>query len=217
MDWMVNNMKNFMNNFIKENPVLVLYLGICSVLALSVNLDSAIGIGLSVTIVLMISNLIISAIRKLIPDEAKLIVYIMIVSSVVTIVEMLLRAYASELALSLGIFIPLMVCNSIIIRDELYATKNSIISSVFNGIKTGLSYTFVIMLIALFRQLLATGGLSMSNPFNPKQIFFDFVIIPKDFTIELFNSSAGAFIMFALFAALFAYLKDVLGKKGVNN
>ena len=217
MDWMVNNMKNFMNNFIKENPVLVLYLGICSVLALSVNLDSAIGIGLSVTIVLMISNFIISAIRKLIPDEAKLIVYIIIVSSVVTIVEMLLRAYASELALSLGIFIPLMVCNSIIIRDELCVAKNSVISSVFNGIKTGLSYTFVIMLIALFRQLLATGGLSMSNPFDPKQIFFDFVIIPKDFTIELFNSSAGAFIMFALFAALFAYLKDVLGKKEVNN
>ena len=210
-------MKNFMNNFIKENPVLVQYLGICSVLALSVNLDSAIGIGLSVTIVLMISNLIILAIGKYIPEEIKIIVYIIIVASVVTLVEMLLRAYASGLALSLGIFIPLMVCNSIIIRDELYDTKKSIKNTVFNGIKIGLSYTIVLMLIALFRQLLATGGLSMSNPFNPKQIFFDFVIIPKDFTIELFNSSAGAFIMFALFAALFAYLKDVLGKKEVNN
>ena len=210
-------MKNFMNNFIKENPVLVQYLGICSVLALSVNLDSAIGIGLSVTIVLMISNLIILAIGKYIPEEIKIIVYIIIVASVVTLVEMLLRAYASGLALSLGIFIPLMVCNSIIIRDELYDTKKSIKNTVFNGIKIGLSYTIVLMLIALFRQLLATGGLSMSNPFNPKQIFFDFVIIPKDFTIDLFNSSAGAFIMLALFTALFAYLKDVLGKKEVNN
>ena len=210
-------MKNFMNNFIKENPVLVQYLGICSVLALSVNLDSAIGIGLSVTIVLMISNLIILAIGKYIPEEIKIIVYIIIVASVVTLVEMLLRAYASGLALSLGIFIPLMVCNSIIIRDELYDTKKSIKNTVFNGIKIGLSYTIVLMLIALFRQLLATGGLSMSNPFNPKQIFFDVVIIPKDFTIDLFNSSAGAFIMLALFTALFAYLKDVLGKKEVNN
>ena len=207
-------MKNFMNGFIKENPVLVLYLGICSALAVSASLDTAIGMGLSVIVVLTLSNIIISALRTYIPDEIRIPVYITIIASLVTIVEMLLKAYAEALSLSLGIFIPLIVVNCIILgRAESFASKNPVIPSAIDGISMGMGYTFSLVIIALFRQFLATGGLSMSNPFNPSQIFFNFTLIPEDYTIGLFSQNAGAFIAFAIFAALFAYLKDVIEKK----
>ena len=207
-------MDNFKSGFIKENPVLVLYLGICSALAISTSLDNAIGMGIAVIFVLVMSNTIISLLRKHIPNEVRIPVYIVVIATLVKIVEMLMQAYLQGLYDSLGVFIALIVVNCIILgRAEAFASKNTVLASIFDGIGMGLGYSFSLVLISITRQIIGNGNISMSNPFDSSQVFFDIEIIPAGYEISLFTTPTGAFITFSVFAALFAYLKDKIEKK----
>lgn len=209
---------NFKNGFIKENPVFGLYLGMCSALAISTSLNNAIGMGLCVTIVLLFSNVIISAIRKITPDEIRIPVYIVVIATLVTIVEMLVHAFMPELYSSLGVFLSLIVVNCIILgRAEAFASKNGIVASAVDGIGMGLGYTFALLLISVTREFLTTGGIAFVNPFDATQTLFAFSIEAlQPYTISLFSGSVGAFLTFACFAALFAWIKSRSAKKEVK-
>ena len=210
-------MNNFINGFFKENPVLVLYLGMCSALAISTNLDNALGMGAAVIAVTVLSNGIISLLRNIIPNELRIPVYIVVIATLVKLIEMLIQAYLSTLYDALGVFIALIVVNCMILgRAEAFASKNSLLPSMIDGLGMGLGYTFSLLLISITRQILGTGHLSLSNPFDPSQIYFDLSIIPDGFELSIFNSPTGAFITFALFAALFSYINDIYSKKGVK-
>lgn len=201
----MNRWKNFSSGFVRENPVFGLYLGICSVLAVSNNLDNAIGMGVCVIITLLFSNIIISLLRKVTPNDIRIPVYIVVIATLVTVVEMLMYAYANTLAQSLGTFISLIVVNCIILgRAEAFASKNGVFDSILDALGMGLGYTLALVALALIRQLLGTGVLSMSNPFDPSQVFFNIEIIPSDFVISLFTQPAGAFLTFGVLSGLMA-------------
>ncbi|MCD8574117.1 MAG: electron transport complex subunit E [Erysipelotrichaceae bacterium] len=200
--------KNLSNGLVKENPVFALYLGLCSVLAVSNTISNALGMSVAVIMVLTVSNVIISALRKIIPSEIRIPVYIVVIATLVKIVEMLMQAYTPELYTALGVFIPLIVVNCIILgRAEAFASKNSVGASAIDGIGMGLGYTAGIFMLAAIRQLFATGALSLINPFN-QAVIFDITIIPTQFTIPLFAQPAGAFITFAVLAALLEVYKQ---------
>ncbi|MEA4874728.1 electron transport complex subunit E [Anaerorhabdus sp.] len=200
----MNRMKNFTAGFLRENPVFGLYLGLCSVLAISTTLNNAIGMGVAVIVVLVMSNVIISILRNVIPNEIRIPVYIVIIATLVTIIEMLIHAFAPSLYTALGAFINLIVVNCIILgRAEAFASKNGVFDSALDGLGMGLGYTASLVAIAAIRQLLGTGGLSFANPFT-NQMIFEFQIIPAGFEIPLFTTATGAFITFALLAAALA-------------
>ena len=206
---------NFKNGFIKENPVFGLYLGLCSSLAISTSVNNAIGMGACVTIVLILSNCIVSLIRKITPSEIRIPVYIVVIASLVTVVEMVVHAFMSELYTSLGVFLSLIVVNCIILgRAEAFASKNGVVASAVDGLGMGLGYTFALLLISVVRELVATAGITIVNPFNSAQVLFLFTISALEpFKISLFSSSVGAFLTFACFAAFFAWLKNKPNKK----
>ena len=206
---------NFKNGFIKENPVFGLYLGLCSSLAISTSVNNAIGMGACVTIVLILSNCIVSLIRKITPSEIRIPVYIVVIASLVTVVEMVVHAFMSELYTSLGVFLSLIVVNCIILgRAEAFASKNGVVASAVDGLGMGLGYTIALLLISVVRELVATAGITIVNPFNSAQVLFSFTISALEpFKISLFSSSVGAFLTFACFAAFFAWLKNKPNKK----
>lgn len=207
-------MQNFKNGLIKENPVFGLYLGLCSTLAITTSINNAIGMGVAVICVLILSNMIISAIRKIVPDEIRIPVYIVIIATLVKIIQMLIKAYAPALDTSLGVFIPLIVVNCIILgRAEAFASKNNIWDSALDGIGMGLGYLLAVLAMSFIRQVLATGVLSMTNPFNEAQVLFSLTLIPEDFTITLFSSPIGAFVTFACLAAALTAYKSHADKK----
>jgi len=156
-----------------ENPIFGLLLGLCSALAITTTLTNAIGMGMAVTAVLLLSNIIISAIRNIVPSEIRIPVYIVIIASLVKCVQMLMNAYALSLYNSLGVFIPLIVVNCVILgRAESFASKNTIMDSIIDALGMGLGYTLAIVTISFFRQLIGTGGLELLNPFNSEQVIF---------------------------------------------
>lgn len=208
-----SRMKNFKNGLIKENPVFSLFLGICSTLAITTCVDNAIGMGISVIIVLTMSNVIISLIRKITPDEIRIPVYIVIIATLVKIIQMLISAYAPSLNTSLGVFIPLIVVNCIILgRAEAFASKNNVMDSAIDGIGMGIGYTLAVFSMSFIREILSTGGIVVSNPFTTEKIF-GFTLIPEDYCISLFSSPVGAFITFACLAAAVGAYKSYVDKK----
>ena len=204
---MNKNKSSFINGLLTENPVFGLYLGICSTLAITTSLNNAIGMGVAVIFVLTFSNIIISAMRNIIPNEIRIPVYIVIIATLVTIVEMLIHAYAPSLYSALGAFISLIVVNCIILgRAEAFASKNGILASAMDGISMGIGYTLSLLVMSLIRQFLGTGILSFSNPFTDATIF-SFTIIPENYVISMFKDPTGAFLTFACCAAaLTAYI-----------
>ena len=151
-------MNNFTKGLFKENPVLVLLLGMCPSLATTTSVTNAIGMGLSATAVLICSNVVISLLRKLIPSKVRIAAYIVIIATFVTIVEMLLKAFLPSLAESLGVFIPLIVVNCIILaRAEAFASKNNVFQSFLDGAGMGLGFTIALMIISTFREILGAG------------------------------------------------------------
>ena len=177
-----------------ENPIFGLLLGLCSALAITTTLTNAIGMGMAVTAVLLLSNIIISAIRNIVPSEIRIPVYIVIIASLVKCVQMLMNAYALSLYNSLGVLIPLIVVNCVILgRAESFASKNTIMDSIIDALGMGLGYTLAIVTISFFRQLIGTGGLELLNPFNSEQVIFS-VSIFKDYAVSLFSQPAGAFL-----------------------
>lgn len=211
----MNRFENFKAGLIKDNPVFSLFLGICSTLAITTTVNNAIGMGVSVIIVLIMSNVIISCIRKITPDEIRIPVYIVIIATLVKIIQMLIQAYAPSLNTSLGVFIPLIVVNCIILgRAEAFASKNGILDSALDGLGMGLGYTLAVLSMSFIRELISTGGIKVVNPFNEAQVWLNLHIIPENFTISIFGSSVGAFITFAvLAAAVGAYKQHVTAKE----
>ncbi len=200
----MNKMSNFTAGFLRENPVFGLYLGLCSVLAISTSLNNALGMGVAFTLVLLIANVIISMIRNIIPDEIRIPVYIVIIATLVTIVEMLIHAYAISLYSALGAFINLIVVNCIILgRAESFASKNNVVDSALDGIGMGIGYTVSLIVISVVRQILGTGVVNLSNPFN-NQMIFELQLIPTGYEVSFFTSPAGAFLTFAVLAAALA-------------
>lgn len=161
----------FSKGIIRENPIFFLVLGLCPALAVSTSVANAIGMGLAATFVLIFSNSIISLIRNLVPDKIRIPCFIVVIATFVTIVEMVLKAYFPALDKSLGIFVPLIVVNCIIMgRAEAFASKNTLVSSVFDGLGMGLGFTLALVIIASIREILGAGkffGLSISNTFQP--------------------------------------------------
>lgn len=151
-------MNNLTKGLFKENPVLVLLLGMCPSLATTTSVINALGMGLSAMVVLVCSNAVISALRKLIPGKVRIAAYIVIIATFVTIVEMLLKAYLFSLSKALGVFIPLIVVNCIILaRAEAFASKNTVLQSVLDGVGMGLGFTIALVIIATVREILGAG------------------------------------------------------------
>ena len=146
------------NGVVKENPSFVLMLGMCPTLAVTTSATNGIGMGLSTMAVLIVSNLIISLVRKIIPADVRLPAYIVIVASLVTVVELLMEAYTPSIYSALGIYIPLIVVNCIILgRAEAYASKNPPFLSVMDGVGMGLGFTIALLVLGIFRELLGAG------------------------------------------------------------
>lgn len=180
------------NGIIKENPVLVLMLGMCPTLAVTTSAKNGLGMGLATMAVLILSNLIISLLRKVIPNGVRVPVYIIIIASFVTIIEMLMHAYVTELYSSLGIFIPLIVVNCIILgRAEQYASKNGPLLSIFDGIGIGLGFTLGLTIIGVIRELLGAGTI------------FGLQVMPESYEpVSIFVMAPGAFFVLAMLCAI---------------
>ena len=180
------------NGIIKENPTFVLMLGMCPTLAVTSSAINGIGMGLSTTVVLVMSNLLISMFRKVIPNGVRMPAFIVVVASLVTIVQFVMQAYTPSLSASLGVYIPLIVVNCIILgRAESYASKNPILPSVFDGLGMGLGFTIGLTCIGLIRQIL---GASLG--------------------ITVFIMAPGAFLVLAFLVAGMNVVRDKMEKKG---
>ena len=154
MDWK----KQFEEGLLSKNPVFVQLLGMCSTLAITTSMFNGLGMGLSVTIILICSNVLISALRKIIPNEIRIAAYIVIIAGFVTIVDLMLQAFLPDLANSLGVFIPLIVVNCIILgRAESFASKNTVLASALDGLFQGIGYTVALVIMCVIRELLGSG------------------------------------------------------------
>lgn len=192
------------NGLIKENPTFVLMLGMCPTLAVTTSAINGIGMGLSTTVVLVLSNMLISMLRKVIPDSVRMPAFIVIVASFVTIVQFLMQGFVPSLYESLGIYIPLIVVNCIILgRAESYASKNPVLPSMFDGIGMGLGFTIGLTAIGMVRELLGSG------------MIFNVQILPDSFEpITIFILAPGAFFVLAGLTALQNVAKKKALKKG---
>ena len=192
------------NGIVKENPTLVLMLGMCPTLAVTTSAINGLGMGLTTTVVLALSNVIISALRKIIPDKIRIPAFIVIIASFVTIMELLLQAYLPFLYDALGIYIPLIVVNCIILgRAEAYAYSNPVIPSFFDGLGMGLGFSLSLTCIGLLRELLGGGEA------------FGMRVMPASFTpISIFKLAPGAFFVLALLTAIQNKVKIEGAKKG---
>ena len=195
------------NGIIKENPTFVQLLGMCPTLAVTTSAINGLGMGLTTTIILAMSNVVISMLRKIIPDGVRMPAYIVVVASLVTIVQFLLQGYVPSLYESLGIFIPLIVVNCIILgRAEAFASKNKIVPSIIDAIGQSLGYGLALFIMAFIREFLGTQSITLSNPFDSTQsVTLDLL---TDFKISFFTSSAGAFITMAIILAVIAAIKQ---------
>ena len=194
------------NGLVKENPTFVLMLGMCPTLAVTTLAVNGIGMGLTTTVILALSNVMISALRKVIPDGVRMPAYIVIVASFVTIVQFLLQAYLPDLYDSLGIYIPLIVVNCIILgRAEAYASKNPVIPSFFDGLGMGLGFTVGLTAIGIVRELIGSGKI------------FGFQVMPSAYEpVTIFILAPGAFLVLTLLVALQNRVKRSLEEKGIE-
>ena len=156
----MNFKKQLREGLLTNNPVVGQLLGMCSTMAITTTLFNGLGMGLSVTLILICSNVVISMLRKVIPDKIRIAAYIVVIAGFVTIIDLLLQAYLPALSKSLGVFIPLIVVNCIILgRAEAFASKNSVAASAVDGICQGIGYTVVLLILSAFRELLGAGTL----------------------------------------------------------
>ena len=200
--------KEFTKGLIAENPVLRLVLGTCPTLAVSTSVKSALGMGLAASIVLICSNIVISALRKVIPGKVRIPAYIVIIASFVTIVQMLVKAFAPEIDQSLGVYLPLIVVNCIILgRAEAFAGKNSVIASAVDGLGMGVGFTGALAAMALIREFFGAGSIA------------DMPIITENFTnltsispMIIFILPPGGFFVFGMLIAVANKLAEKKGK-----
>lgn len=208
-------MKTIKNGIINENPIFILMLGLCPTLAVTNNFESAYIMGLCVLFVLIFSNLTISIIKNLVPDIVKTPTYIIIIATFVTSVEMLIKGYAPPLYDILGIYLPLITVNCIVLgRAISVASKEKVGKSLLDAIGVGLGFTFALMIIGLFREVLGSNTITLMNGISSLtgyravyQIFPNSNFFPLDFFIQ----PAGAFMTLGLFLALFNFIKERRG------
>lgn len=188
----------FTNGLIKENPLLVIMIGLCSSLAVTTEVTNGLGMGIAMTFVLVMSEIIISLFRKLIPDSIRIPIFIIVIATFVTIVDLLMQAYLPDLSKSMGVFIPLIVVNCIIMgRVESFAYKSTVPEAACDALGMGLGYLWVLTGISAVRELLGKGCL------------LGFQIIPEEYTIGFFSKAPGGFFVFAMFIAVTALIKRV--------
>lgn len=203
----MSKLKNFTKGIIVENPLFVSLLGTCPALATTKSIESALGMGLLFMFVLICSNIVISLIRKITPEEVKIPVYIVVIATFVTIVKMLSEAFLPELYSTLGVFISLIVVNCIVLgRAEAYASKNGVFDSLLDALGMGIGYTIAICSIALVRELLGTGGFT----FGKVLTFLPFVSFQplKSYALSFLTMPVGGFLVLGIFLAIFAYRKN---------
>ena len=193
----MNLFKIFTQGVFKENPVFVLVLGMCPTLAVTTSVEKAIGMGLASTFVLVCSNLIISLIKKMVPDEVRIPIFIVVIATFVTLVKLIMSAYFPELKAALGIFLPLIVVNCIILgRAEAFASKNGPVESLADGIGMGMGFTLALTLLGAIREVLGSGSL-LGIPFSDG-------LAP--YTQTIFILAPGGFLTLGLLMAFFNYL-----------
>jgi len=179
----MNQFKNFTKGFIKENPVFVLLLGLCPTLGVTTSAINGLGMGLATTFVLVGSNLVVSLVKNVIPDKVRIPSFIIIIASFVTIVELVMQAYLPDLFDSLGLFIPLIVVNCIVLgRAEAFASKNSVGSSLVDGLGMGLGFAFALTLLGAVRELLGSGGV-FGFDFLEGDLMLVFILAPGAFIV----------------------------------
>jgi len=192
----MNQWKNFSKGFFKENAVFVLLLGMCPTLGVTSSAINGLGMGLATTFVLTMSNLVISSIKSLIPEKVRIPAFIVVIATFVTIVEMLMQAYTPALYDSLGLFIPLIVVNCIVLgRAEAFASKNSVGASIVDGLGMGLGFAMALTMLGSVRELLGSGKL------------FNFSIYPEDYGMLVFVLAPGAFIALGYMIAIINKMK----------
>lgn len=187
----MSNLKTLTNGIIKENPVFVLLLGMCPTLGTTSSAINGMGMGLATLFVLVCSNVVISLLKKIIPDMVRIPAFIVVIASFVTLLQMLMQAYVPELYATLGLFIPLIVVNCIVLgRAEAFAAKNNVGASALDGLGMGLGFTLALTLLGATREFLGTGKI------------FDFSILPEEYGMLLFVLAPGAFIALGYLIAL---------------
>ena len=186
----MNFKKQLKEGLITQNPVLVQLLGMCSTLAITTSIMNGLGMGVSVLIILTMSNIVIAAMRKIIPDKIRIAMFIVVVAGFVTCVDLLLQAFVPAIAESLGVFIPLIVVNCIILgRAEAFAYKNTVLASAIDGICQGLGYTVVLLIMCVIREMLGAGTLAGIR------------IIPEQFPALMLTLPVGGFLVLGVLIA----------------
>ena len=207
----MNFKKQFNEGLLTKNPVTVQLLGMCSTLAITTSLFNGIGMGLAVTIILICSNVLISALRKIIPNEIRIAAYITIIAGFVTVVDLLLKAFIPALSASLGVFIPLIVVNCIILgRAEGFASKNGVLASAVDGLCQGIGYTVALVIVCVIRELLGSGtfGGGLLGPGGA-----GIQIIPQPFPAMQLVMPVGGFLVLGFVLAGSQKLMTTLEKK----
>jgi electron transport complex protein RnfE len=217
----MNIKKQFKEGLITNNPVLVQLIGMCATMAITTTLFNGVGMGLSVLIILTCCNVAVSAIRKIIPNEIRLAIFVVIIAGFVTIVDLLLKAYIPALSDALGVFIPLIVVNCIIIgRAEAFCQKNTVGASFFDGIFQGLGYTLVLIVMCVFREFVGSGrfGGGLIDIANGFKITMDgtgagIQIFPETYGASIMTLPFGGFLTLGLLIALMQYALTKSAKK----
>jgi len=189
--------KEFIKGIIKENPTFVLALGLCPTLAISTALTNGLGMGIAATFVLIGSNIIISLIKNIVPDKIRIPCYIVVIATFVTITELFMKAYSPALNRALGIYVPLIVVNCVVLgRAEAYASKSSVSNSIMDALGMGLGFTLALLLISGIREILGLGT------------FFGYKIIKSYEPMFIFALPSGALLVIGLLMGLFSLLKN---------
>jgi electron transport complex protein RnfE len=192
----MDKLKVFKNGLLKENPIFVQLLGMCATLAITTSAFNGIGMGLAVTVVLAGSNIVISLLRKVIPDEVRIPIFVIIIATFVTMIDMFMHAFTFELYQALGVFIPLIVVNCLILgRAEAFASKNGVVNSIVDGLGMGVGFTFALVLLSSIREIIGNGTI------------FGFQLLPTTYEpMMIMIQPPGAFIALGLLIGLVNYL-----------
>lgn len=192
----MNQMNNFTKGFVKENPVFVLLLGMCPTLGVTSSAINGLGMGLATTFVLVMANIVVSLVKSQIPDKVRIPAFIVIIATFVTIVELVMKGFLPSLFDSLGLFIPLIVVNCVVLgRAEAFASKNNLFSSLIDGLGMGLGFAFALTLLGAVREFLGAGKI------------FDIAIFPEQYGMLLFILAPGAFIALGYLIAIINRLR----------
>jgi electron transport complex protein RnfE len=202
----LDHLKEFWKGLFKLNPIFVMALGLCPTLAVTTSLDNAVGMGFAASFVLIFSAIFVSSIRKTVPSNVRIPIFIVIIATFVTIAQLFMKAYSPALNKSLGIFVPLIVVNCIILgRAEAFSSKNNILKSILDAIGIGIGFTIAIMLISSIRELIGTGKLTFFGTTLINASFFNPMIV--------FILAPGALLTMGLLLALFNWLGNIDFKK----